>query len=271
MDALLATLADTYDVIPILALELEWYVLDISGQSIGDGVRDAYLEALQQATHDFPIHSINKEDGIGQVEAALLPTQDHHALAKQSQKLKLIACDVARKLDTEACFFAKPFAQDYGNGLHIHVHLENTAGEWLMTKQSEQLSNALSWSLGGLLATMKENLLTFAGSEAAYARYERRYDAPTTVSWGMNNRTTALRLPDASAPVQGADALLLQPPNYQRRIEHRVASAEADIAQVIEAILSGILHGFEHRIEASELIYGDASDAQYGLERLVEL
>ncbi len=261
-------LLEPFNITPILAVEIEWYVLDASGNAVDEATRTEYLATLTHACNVLPIHSIDAEDGAGQVEAALLPTRDLAQLIADTNQLKDIATRTSEATGLTVCFDAKPFADDYGNGLHVHIHLEDDAGQWLYTKQDDQLSDALSWSIGGLLATMQEHLPIFAGSQAALARYQPGLHAPTTLSWGMNNRTTALRLPDHAATTQGLDAVLTTNPTHHRRIEHRVASSEAEIETVIEALLQGIAYGFSEQVEAPVAIYGDASQAQYGLETL---
>ena len=75
---------------------------------------------------------------------------------------------------------------------------------------------------------------------------------PSTVSWGGNNRTVALRViaPETS--------------KSQTRIEHRVASAAANIYCVVNAILESALEGIKReQYPKIKRVYGNAFDAQY--------
>ena len=78
----------------------------------------------------------------------------------------------------------------------------------------------------------------------AFAGCGRSSYAPTAPTWGHNNRTVALRVP-TGAP--GA-----------RRIEHRVAGADANPYLVLAAVLAGIHHGLTHELEPDAPITGNA-------------
>jgi glutamine synthetase len=245
-----------YGVTPIIGAELEWTVLD-RGEAASNMQRIAYLTALRTATASLPIHSMGIEQGRGQVEAALWHTSDIVGLITAMQALRECAEMVATSLALTACFNAKPFADDYGNGLHVHMHLADASGENLYWKREGELSPHLNHSIGGLLATMQEHLPIFAGSEAAYGRFVVGYNAPTATNWGMNNRTTALRIPDGLGMVTGMDAVLATPPSSFKRIEHRVSSAEAVFSEVLNAIMQGIEQGLSDGITAPAPVYGE--------------
>lgn len=245
-----------------MGLELEWYVIDqATGSGVDDLIRSEYLVALKArcVQTSLPLYSYGTEDGHGQVEAALPHRRDLHELITDTARLRDLAHMSAQAMGLEALFTAKPFARDYGSGLHVHLHLESPDGTWLYHKQGEELSEPLSHSIGGLLATMEAALPIFAGVPEAFARYTPGWNAPVNASWGSNNRSTALRLPDTSGAQQGMEAILAHPPTTARRIEHRAASAQADVGAVIVAILEGISHGLEHHTHAPAPVHGDAS------------
>jgi glutamine synthetase len=247
-----------HSAIPVMGVELEWYVLDANGVPISQDVRVAYLQAFSAAAQSLPLHSVSSERGRGQVEAALWHTDDVSAIPLWVDRLKAYAYEVAAAHGLQACFAAKPFAEDYGSGVHVHIHMQDVAGESLYWKRGDLLSPALAHSIGGLLAAMQDDLPVFAGSDEAYARYASGFDAPIAVNWGFNNRTTALRLPDGLGEARGLEAVLSAPPSTHRRIEHRVASAEADIEAVVLAILQAIEVGLRERIAPPPPVYGIA-------------
>ena len=108
---------------------------------------------------------------------------------------------------------------------------------------------------GALLATMKSSLVVFSPHESSRARFSATPIMPTTVSWGFNNRSAAIRLPSKSLAGQ--------------HLEHRIAGADANIEAVIGVILQGVLHGLENQTDPGPPVYGDASDPQYGKETLL--
>ena len=208
---------------------------------------------------DIPIFNIEKERGREQYEISICPAKPEKTIA-DTLALKEIIVQAAEKRNMVADFSAKPFADDFGSGLHIHIHLEDEnwgmGGKNIFYKDDALMSDALVYSIGGLLAKMPEDMPIFAPTEASKARFVAGSNAPTTVSWGANNRTTALRLPDSAKD--------------NKRIEHRVSGADADVAKVIQRILSAINYGLEHKIKPPAQIYGDASLVMYDLPRLVE-
>jgi glutamine synthetase len=241
-----------------MGMEIEWYVLRGDGMPAHDDQRTAYLEACAVAMQSLPLHSLNAERGKGQVEAALWHTKDVCAIPEMVEALKERATEVAVACNMQACWAAKPFSHQHGSGVHVHIHLQDAAGELLYWKRGESLSPALAYSIGGLLASMQDDMPVFAGSEAAYARYAAGFDAPIAANWGVNNRTTAIRLPDGLGGIQGLEAVLASPPSAHRRIEHRVASSEADIESVLAAILRGVERGLLERIIPPQAVHGNA-------------
>lgn len=238
------------DYTPVIATEIEFYLPCHPGE--GRDPVAVFIERLKQQSQDkswLPAFAgMTKERGENQWEVSLHPQRDVSLLIQQTETLK--ASLIAQGAD----FSAKPFPDRPGSGLHIHVHLEDASGANVYYKKDAEISDALKWSISGLLATMRDYLPVFVPTESSRARFQPGGNAPTTISWGANNRTVAVRLPDIGAP--------------RRHIEHRVAGADADIGKVVEAVLAGIAYGLEHRSDPGPQTYGDASDAQYALEKL---
>lgn len=235
---------------PVVACEIEFYL---------HGAAEAVLSAFWRdvasacATAGIGIVKMEAERGAGQHEVALAPTGAQKA-AGDCAALKLIISEAAQARGLAADFSAKPFTDQPGSGLHVHVHLEDAQGRNVFFKDDTSISDPLKHCIGGLLAHMQADMHIFAPTEASHARFVAGSNAPLTVSWGANNRTTALRLPDTG---------------YHKRIEHRVAGADADPAQVVEAILKAMLDGLTNKTEPPAQVYGDASLPQYGLPLLL--
>lgn len=225
-------LARDFALHPVIAAEIEFYV-----------AAEPDWQALK-ARVPFEAHA--QEEGEGQWEVTFAMQRDASVLARQIEDFKTIS---------SADFSAKPFESQPGSGLHIHLHLEDAAGKNVFFKKDEIISEPLKHSIGGLLATMREYMPVFAPSATSLARFAPGGNAPTTVSWGANNRTCAIRLPDAGAP--------------HRHIEHRVAGADADPEAVIAAVLAGMHYGLQNKCDPGPQIYGDASLEMYKLPRLV--
>lgn len=246
--------------IPVIGAELEFFLTP-------DDVPlpfETLLHSLQQRCREesLPNISLEKERGAGQYEIQIDHSTNLLAIAYTIQRLRSLITEETAPLGFSALFDAKPYADQPGSSLHIHIGLFTQQGENTLMRVGEEPyreeSDTMRYAIGGLLASMQEALYIFSPNTHDYARFEPKYDAPTTISWGGNNRTVALRIP--------ASSWVLEP---TRHIEHRVPAANADPYLTIIAILAGIHHGITQKTApTSDKIYGDASLPIYGLERL---
>ena len=234
---------------PIIASEIEFYLNDPALDMAG-----FWAELLQSAdAAGIGIFNYGKEDGFGQYEVSLAPAHPIKA-ASDTLAIKTIISRIANRYKTEADFSAKPDVIKPGSGLHIHIHLENTEQVNVYTKDDFSMSDALRFSIGGLQKWLPDSMIVFAPSVESYKRFMGKSNAPQTISWGANNRTVAIRLPDA--------------PHNNKHIEHRISGADADPVGVIAILLAGIHYGLKNHCEPGQQIYGDASLPIYNLARL---
>ena len=159
---------------------------------------------------------------------------DHAFLLKRAVRA------AARAEGLLATFMAKPLPGQSGSGLHVHVSLLTADGDNLFARDEQALHHAIA----GLQATMAESMLLWAPNANGYRRLRPLSYAPNAPTWGHNNRTVALRIP-TSGPAA-------------RRIEHRVAGADANPYLVLAAVLAGIHHGLTHELEPDAPITGNA-------------
>ena len=131
---------------------------------------------------------------------------------------------------------AKPIAEYAGSGMHIHVSLQDEAGENIFIEEREGAwSPLLLNALGGLKATMAESMLVFAPHANSWRRFVSQSYAPVAPTWGVNNRSVALRVPAGSIKA--------------RRIEHRPSGVDANPYLVAATVLAGIRHGLANRLD----------------------
>jgi glutamine synthetase len=196
--------------------------------------------------------TLTKEQGNNQYEIQFRARNDPLALCEDIERIKSL---LTTKYSAD--FRAKPFAGDYGSSLHIHCSFYDDNGKNLMSKVGDEESLFTLHIIGGLCSIMHESMVIFAPNEDSYLRFSSNiHDNPTNVSWGGNNRTTAIRIPPSIG---------LAAEDHNRRIEHRVAGADADPFLVIAAILVGIHYGIQNSVTPPERIYGIASDSKYNL------
>lgn len=234
---------------PVCAFELEFHLLKGDGSvfEIADdsGIADAQfmygLDALAEklpvfadirkaATWaDLPLDTIVKEAGPGQFEINLNHRNDPLRAADDVILLKRIVRECARMHDLTATFMAKPFLDQPGNGMHVHVSLLNEEGDNIFALPSGE--EKLTHAAAGLVDTMMDMTLVFVNSRNGFRRMAPGSYAPTRANWGENNRSVAVRLPAA----EGA----------ARRLEHRVSGADANPYLVLASLLEGMRDGLQ--------------------------
>lgn len=192
--------------------------------------------------------TVVEEEGKNQFELHITPTTNVVNFIETLESAKNSLKDIA-------LFDTKPFDKEPTSSLHIHINFLNQDRYNLFQKKEGKNRRILAYSLGGLLSLMKESCIFFAPTQNCYIRYNTTsMTTPSSVSWGVNNRTTAIRITPRE---RGA-----------RRIEHRLSSANADLEKVISAIFASIHIGIKEKIIPQEPIYGNAFDEQYTAEKL---
>jgi glutamine synthetase len=188
----------------------------------------------------------------GQYELTLHYRTDVLQAADDLMRLKRIVRAQARAHGVTACFMAKPVEQYAGSGMHFHVSLMDGAGRNVFVEEVEgQWSPTILHALGGLRATMGESMLVFAPHANSWRRFAAQSYAPVSPTWGVNNRSVALRIPAGDIRA--------------RRIEHRPAGVDANPYLVAATVLAGIRKGLAEKLdpgpETTGNGYADAPDA----------
>ena len=255
---------------PVMATELEFYLLRadseaptaatalVPGIGLPQPGAQVYhpedLRAIEPFLEDvydwcdaqrIPADSTIAEYAEGQFEVNLKHHDDPVLACDQAVLLKRVIKAAALRHGFVACFMAKPFEQDSGSGLHVHLSLTDANGRNYFSRDSERLASppfsaALRYAVGGLLATMPEATAIMAPNANSYRRLRPEMFAPVDLNWGVNHRAVAVRIPESD------------PANL--RIEHRVAGADANPYLVTACILAGIDHGLKNRIQPPAMI-----------------
>jgi glutamine synthetase len=255
---------------PCMAVELEFSLLPKpeTDEAIGTALRDQnavggnlyalseldyhgpLLEALRQAfdTQDLPYEGIIKESAPSQFEINVAHSDDVMLLADQVIRMQRTIRAVSARHGFVASFMPKPIDDEAGNGLHVHCSLLDENGANVFDDGGEEGSDLLRYAVAGCLELLPASMLLFAPSFNAYRRFQPGNHAPTESAWGYDNRTTAIRIPES--------------PTAARRIEHRVAGADANPYLVLAAVLAGIWHGIENTLSPPKPIEGNAWDQE---------
>jgi glutamine synthetase len=164
-------------------------------------------------------------------------------------RLKRLVRMHARLHGRTACFMAKPNEDYAGSGMHFHVSLQDGNGVNTFVEAVEgQWNDQIRHAIGGLRQTMGESMLVFAPHANSWRRFASQSYAPVSPTWGVNNRSVALRIPAGDIRA--------------RRIEHRPAGVDANPYLVAATVLAGIRHGLKHRIDPGPEVTGNGYDAK---------
>ena len=203
----------------------------------------------------FPLEGLHTETGPGVLEAAIQYTEALEA-ADRAALFKTFTKVLAQRNGMMATFMAK-WSKDWpGQSGHLHVSLGRTKGGSQVfhdPKKPHGMSNEMRWFVGGQQALMPELLAMVACTVNSYSRLIPGFWAPTAASWGVENRTTALRV------IPGG-------PKSQR-VEYRIAAADINPYVALAAAIGSGLWGIEHRIEPDPAVVGNAYDKTFPARR----
>lgn len=230
----------------LVGVEIEFYLLNLNPNNLDNFIQDF---KDQCTIKHINLLKFEHEKGINQYEISLAPGQFIDKLTTDlTLSLKLLKM-LANKYECILNIDAKPLINQPGNALHINISLLDQNNNNVFTNINNKI---LLYCIGGMCALMQESMICFAPYQTSYNRFIAKTNAPTTVSWGGNNRTVAIRVPSTS----------------NIRIEHRIACANSDIYNVLLMIIIAIDYGITNKIIPKQRIYGDAADSQYNLPKL---
>ncbi len=192
------------------------------------------------------VESAKGECNPGQHEIAFrftdaLTTCDQHVVYKTGAK------EIAAAHGNSLTFMAKPNDRE-GNSCHIHMSFRDSGGHPVMAGDGPHgLSETGGHMIAGLLSGLRELTLLLAPNVNSYKRYVDGSFAPTTVAWGVDNRTCALRL------VGHGPSL---------RIECRVPGGDVNPYLAISGLVTAALDGAERGLPLPPPLEGNAYAAE---------
>ncbi|GAA1880699.1 glutamine synthetase family protein [Lapillicoccus jejuensis] len=211
---------------------------------LGTSRVEPVLRAIRNTTYaaGMQVEGAKGECNLGQHEIGFLydeamVTADNHAV------YKTVAKEVAAQHGKALTFMAK-YDEREGNSCHIHLSLRGKDGSLVFWDEEKGTRSALyDHFVAGLLATMADLTLLYAPNVNSYKRFADGSFAPTTIAWGEDNRTCAVRLVG-----HGPSA----------RLENRVPGGDVNPYLAIAAMLAGGLHGIEHELPLEPALEGNA-------------
>ncbi|MFZ0387976.1 MAG: glutamine synthetase family protein [Solirubrobacteraceae bacterium] len=170
--------------------------------------------------------------------ADALRTADDHVIYRNGAK------EIAAQESMAISFMAK-FDEREGSSCHIHFSLSDDsdpAHPMVFASDSALFDSFLA----GQLACLRELTLLLAPNVNSYKRYAAGSFAPTTIAWGHDNRTCALRV------VGHGPAL---------RFENRAGGSDLNPYLALSALVAAGLHGVQHGLELEPAYEGNAYQA----------
>ncbi len=202
--------------------------------------------ARMMRDYGVELEGYNREHGPGMYElnirySDVLRAADNSVLFKNGVK------EICLQDDYMVTFMAKWHDQEDGSSGHSHMSLWDRALERNLfwdEKAENHMSLTMRHFLAGLLLKMPELTVLYAPVINSYKRYIEGTWAPLNTTWGMDNRTCAVRVIN----------------NGQRaiRVENRVPGADANFYLVFSAMLAAGLYGIEHQLELPARLTGNA-------------
>ncbi|HEY0713580.1 MAG TPA: glutamine synthetase family protein [Polyangia bacterium] len=250
--------------VPATSLEYEWFNFRETPQSMADKGHTSpapltpgmfgysiirmnqnrpFLNALfdEMAAFDVPIEGLHTETGPGVFEAAILYSDPVEA-ADRAVLFKTGAKEIGHRFGIMPTFMAKWNADLPGCSGHIHQSLwekkpgmEESKNLFSDDRDAHGMSDLFRSYLAGQMALLPELLPLYAPTINSYKRLVEGAWAPTRINWGIDNRTTALRVITGSAK--------------STRVETRVNGSDSNPYLALAAALASGLYGVEKKLE----------------------
>jgi len=221
------------------------YILDY--HILATTMDEAYLGPIRRGMMGagIPVEFSKGEAWYGQHEvnfryADAVTSADRHTIYKNGVK------EIAFLNDISASFMAKPSEDDIGSSCHLHQSLVDKDGKSVFVDEAGEETDTFMHFLGGMRNHIRELALFVAPAINSYKRYAAESWAPTSVSWGRDNRTCGFRIVGHG---------------QSRRVECRIPGADANPYLAFAALLAAGLDGIENQTDPGPELKGNAYEA----------
>lgn len=249
--------------LPFFSQEFEWYNFAETPQSIHDkqfknftpltpgmfgysilrsSLENGYFSDLFDllTKFDIPIEGLHTETGPGTYEAAIQYSEIIEA-ADRAVLFKTAVKEIAYRHGCMATFMAKINENLPGCGGHVHQSLWDAVGKknlFYNDKDDLKMSAVMKNYIAGQLYCLPYILPMFAPVINSYKRLVEGTWAPTTLTWGVDNRTVALRV--------------LAGGSKSSRLETRVIGSDVNPYLAMAAALAAGLYGIKNKLKLKQ-------------------
>ncbi len=218
-----------------------------------DFVEDMYDYAEAQ---ELKVDTLIHENGAAQMEINFLHG-DPMELADQVFIFKRTVRETAHKHGVYATFMAKPMQSECGSALHVHQSVVRAdTGENIFADERGEHTEAFMGYIAGLQHYTPELIAFYAPNVNSYRRLAPDIAAPINLNWGLDNRTTAFRVPESSPEAT--------------RVENRFPGADVNPYLAMAATLASGLLGMQRKLKPSKPHQGTAHEDEVEVARTLE-
>ena len=200
-------------------------------------VRYEIIEYLREMERTPPTN--HHEVAPNQVEVTTPPSRAIE-VGDAIMTVRYVARYTASKHGLVANFMPKPVYGDNGSGMHTHVSLWNNGNNMFYDASDEYgISQMCRYFIGGLIEHGRSLSAIVSSTTNSYKRLVAGYEAPVYLTWGVANRSVAIRIPKTST-------------QKRVRIEFRPPDPAANPYLALAAILMAGLDGIKKKIDPGE-------------------
>ena len=230
---------DYRDLTPTIPYILDYHIL---ATTMDENILGQIRRGMQGA--GIPVEFSKGEAWYGQHElnfryADAVTSADRHTIYKNGVK------EIAFLNGVSATFMAKPSEKDIGSSCHIHSSLVTPDGASVFVDGEEE-TDVFRHYLGGMRNRIRELALLIAPTVNSYKRYAAESWAPTSISWGRDNRTCGFRIVGHG---------------QSRRAECRIPGADVNPYLAYAALLAAGLDGIANETDPGPELVGNAYEA----------
>jgi glutamine synthetase len=250
-----------------LGYELEFTLFNETAETLSAKGFDNLRTATAHASHDLVIYQaaqsefyngvadlcgplrirlakMHEEIGGGFMEACIA-AEGALLAADQAVLLKNFLRVFAMRRGQTICFMPRWSETTDSQSTHIHISLQDDTGKSIFWDESapQRMSHRFRHFIGGLQTYLPEMMLLFAPTVNSWRRFAEGTFAPPAFTWGVENRTTCLRVVG-----QGPNSL---------RVENRLPCADANPYLTAAATIAAGLAGIEAKLEPTEPTVGN--------------
>jgi glutamine synthetase len=208
------------------------------------------MDMLQSS--GFRIITQNSEQGPGQQEINL-DCRDGLDAIDEAQTFKYAIKEISRQYGYIASFMTKPYIDRCASGAHIHFSLiDKATGANAFVDEASQdgLSELCHRSIAGMVRHAAANTVFSAPTVNCYKRYRPGVCAPTTATWGYENRSVGIRVKGR----RGQSST-----HVENRLYCSASNPYVATLSLLTASLLGIENGYEGTAPCAHDVWADES------------